>query len=127
MFRFRRINLRLLAMLAVLAILATAAYGFAANNSVPTTQAGDGSATISGFTITNVHYQIDPTDSTRISNVFFTTDAAAGDVQAQLVASGAWYTCASASGLGLSWNCSVAAGTGTKAANVNSLRVVAVQ
>lgn len=126
MYRFRRINLRLLVMLAVLAILATAAYGFAASNTVGASRAGDGSGAISGYHVTAVAYTLDSSNPTLIAGVSFTTNAAATNVKAQLTAAGAWYPCTTSDGT--SWTCTAASsGDETAVSAADSLRVVAVQ
>ena len=55
----------LLAVMTVL-ILAGAAYAFAAANTVPATKAGDGLGVISGYTVTNVVYDLNATDRYQI-------------------------------------------------------------
>lgn len=55
----RRLSLiRLVAILITLFVLAAATYAFAAANTVPTSLAGDGTGTISGFTVSNIHYTL---------------------------------------------------------------------
>ncbi len=59
MFNNKRASLiRLLGVLVLLFVLATATYAFAAANTVPASNAGDGSGTISGFTISSIHYTL---------------------------------------------------------------------
>ena len=126
-FHIRRMNLRLLIALAIIAILATAAYGFAAANTVQKSRAGDGSGDISGYTVTNISYQLDSADPTLIAGVKFDTNVAATTVKAQLTTNGAWYSCVDA-GAGTSWNCAAPnAASETSALSANSLRVVAAQ
>lgn len=65
---------------AVLALaLAAAAYGFAATNSFGSAVvvAGDGSLTISGYTVGSLTYVYDATDPTLIDKVTFTLTGAA--------------------------------------------------
>ena len=57
---------------ALAAFLASGAYAFTASNTVPGTQVGAGSGTISGYTATNVQYTLDPTTPTNVNAVAFT-------------------------------------------------------
>ena len=87
---------RRLAVLAVFAIVAVSALGFAAANTVPASKAGDGENTITGYTVTNVHYVLDTTDPSVIDEVTFDVDsapAAGSTLKVQLFAAGDWYTC----------------------------------
>jgi hypothetical protein len=77
-------------------LLGLAVYAFAAANTVPATQAGDGSGTISGYTISAVHYGLNGTDPSKIDSVTFTlssTPAAGSTMKIQLTAAGSWYSC----------------------------------
>ena len=51
-------TVRIVAVLVLLFLLGTATYAFAAANTVPASNAGDGSGAISGFTISNIHYTL---------------------------------------------------------------------
>jgi hypothetical protein len=96
-------------------------YAFAATNTVPATYAGDGSGTISGYTVTNVHYDLNATTPTTIDSVTFTLDAAATTVKIKLVASGStWYSCSNTTGT--NWSCTT---TGASVSAADSLEVVA--
>ena len=57
---------------ALAAFLASGAYAFTASNTVPGTQVGAGSGTISGYTATNVQYTLDATTPTNLNAVAFT-------------------------------------------------------
>jgi hypothetical protein len=61
-------------LIAVVASLAIAggAYAFTASNTVPSTTAGAGVGTVSGFTITNLHYALNATTPTNIDSLTFT-------------------------------------------------------
>ena len=67
--------------IAVAAALAFAAYAFTAANTVPSSKAGDGSGTISGYTVSNIAYTLDATNAANIESVAFTLDAAATTVR----------------------------------------------
>jgi hypothetical protein len=79
-----------------------AAFGlhvFTATNTVPASQAGAGSAAISGYTVTNVQYTLNTANPQNMDGVSFTiSPVAATTVKAQLAAAGLWYTCANAAG-----------------------------
>ena len=115
----------LVAILAVLLIM-IAAYAYAAANEVPETGAGDGSNTISGYTITNVQYSLDDADPSLISAVSFDinpTDNASPvrEIKVQLVTGGDWFDCTEA---GTSATCT---NIGVSVFTANQFRVVAVQ
>ena len=52
---------RIIGILVVAAALATGAYAFTATNTVPDSQAGSGSGTISGYTVSAIAYQLNTT------------------------------------------------------------------
>ena len=68
---------RIIGILVVAAALATGAYAFTATNTVPASSAGSGSGTISGYTVSNVAYQLNATTPSDIDSVTFTLSAAA--------------------------------------------------
>ncbi len=76
----RQRKARLFFLTALLVLLAVLAYGFAAQNTVPTSYAGDGQAQVEGFTVSNVHYVLDSSDPSLISQVTFSLDPTPGDV-----------------------------------------------
>ena len=120
-FRFRFFA----ALLPVLAMSAVA-FAFAAANTVPESGAGDGSATISGYAVTNVSYTLNATNPANIDSVAFEVNPIAGasaptTVKARLVTDGTWYAC---SGGPVNWTCNV---TGVTALAANNLQVVAAQ
>lgn len=87
-------NFKVLFVVVIAVVLAVSAYAFAAANTVPDTQAGAGSGTISGYTVSNVVYNLNASDPTLLDSVEFTLDAAATSVQIKLVAAGStWYGC----------------------------------
>ncbi|MEM7092562.1 MAG: hypothetical protein AAF567_06140 [Actinomycetota bacterium] len=94
-----------------------------ASNTVPTSQAGDGSGTVTGFTITNVSYTLDTTDPSNLDSVDFDTDTAAGEVEVQLESSGDWYECTET---GTSVSCDTSS-PAMAVADITELRVVAVE
>lgn len=120
-----RLYSRFLPALMVVLILAASAFAFAAANVVPETGAGDGSEVISGYTVSNIHYNLDAANPANIDSVQFTLAPTAGagtpvTVRAQLNGA-AWSTCTVTAG---TWTCPFAGVTVLSAAN---LRVVAAQ
>jgi hypothetical protein len=63
--------LRLIVGLVASAAVAGGAYAFTAANTVPTSNAGSGSGTVSGYTVTNVHYTLDSTTPNNIDSLTF--------------------------------------------------------
>ena len=117
-------GVRLFALLPLL-MLGIVGYAFAATNTVPVSGAGDGSNTISGYTITNVTYTLNSTTPSNLDKVAFTITPGAGasaptTVKVQLISGGSWFSCS----LVTDWECSV---TGITASAANLLRVVAAQ
>lgn len=113
---------RRLAALAAVGAVAIATVGFAASNTVPASHAGDGSAAISGYTITNVKYNLNGTNPSNIDSVGFTVNSAppAGStMKVKLVAAGStWYDCTNA---GTAVSCPTA---GATVAAADQLQVV---
>ena len=76
----------------VAAVLGLGAYAFTATNTVPATSAGSGSGTISGYTISNVQYQLNSTTPTNIDSLTFTLSANATTAKAKVVSGSSTYT-----------------------------------
>jgi hypothetical protein len=80
----------------VAGVMAVGGYAFTASNTVPTSKAGDGQNTITGYVASSVHYGLNGTDPTKMDSVNFTLDSAPvanGTVKAQVVDGGDWYDC----------------------------------
>ena len=90
---------RILGILVVAAALATGAYAFTATNTVPDSQAGSGSGTISGYTVSAIAYQLNTTTPSNIDSLTFTLNANATTAKAKVVSGSTTYT-----------NCSIAGG-----------------
>lgn len=89
----------LIGMVAAVAVVAGGSYAFTASNTVPATQAGQGTGTVSGFAITSVGYTLNAATPTNIDAVTFTiSPSSATTVKAQLVAAGTWYSCTNTTG-----------------------------
>ena len=93
------------AALAAVAV-AAGAYAFTASNTVPATNAGSGSNTISGYAVSNVAYALNAADPTKVDSVSFTLDKAAGTVKAQIQSGGTWFDCSNG-GSGNDWSCAM--------------------
>ena len=120
---------RVLALVIALLILGTATYGFAAGNTVPAGEAGEGSGVISGYTVTNVVYTLNASDPTVFATVTFTLDAAASDVYAGLDngTSVDWDSCSATNApTNTNFSCNLAGNTVTVAA-ATALHVSSVE
>jgi hypothetical protein len=119
MFFSRAIKIFVIALMAF--VFATVATAFAASNTVPTSSAGEGAGTVSGYTVTNVHYELNASNPASIDYVSFTLNASATTVKIKLVAAGStYYSCTNTSGN--SWQCTTAGATVQPA---DELRVIA--
>ena len=120
-------SIRWLFVIAVGLLLSVAVYGFAASNTVPASSAGEGSGTVSGFTVTNVHYNLNATTPSNIDSVTFTISPAVpggGSVKVKLVTTGDWYGCTVTGGTNVS--CTTTSPQAT-AQTTDTLDVVAAQ
>ena len=98
---FRNFKVLLIAVF-VLAI-AGSAYAFAAANTVPDTTAGSGASTVSGYTVTDVVYDLDATNPTLVDAITFSISPASGSEKAVAVfvqtdPAGSWTSCTLADG-----------------------------
>ena len=121
---YSRSRVRRLAAVAVIAVLALAAFGFAAANTVPASNAGDGAGTVSGYTVSSINYNLNAANPQNIDSVTFSLDrapAAGATMQIKLVAAGAtWYSCTNA---GANLTCNTTAPQAT-VVTADELRVV---
>jgi hypothetical protein len=53
-------------------LVAGGAYAFTASNTVPSSTAGAGASTVSGYTVSSLHYALDATTPTNIDSLTFT-------------------------------------------------------
>lgn len=89
----------LLGTVAAVAVVAGGSYAFTASNTVPTTQAGQGTGSVSGYTVSAVAYSLNASTPSNIDAVTFTiSPASATTVKAQLAAGGTWYSCTNTAG-----------------------------
>ena len=108
-------------------LIAVTASGFAAANTVPTSKGGDGAGTISGYTVSNIKYNLNSSDPRNIDSVTFDVDtapAATATKKIKLVAAGStWYTCTNVT---TAFTCNTTSPQATVAAS-DELRVVIAQ
>lgn len=84
----------------VVLIISSAVYSYAATNTVPANQLGEGAGVISGYTVNNLVYSLNATNPSNIDEVSFTLDGSASTVKIKLMAASASY-----------YDCSINAGT----------------
>ena len=89
---------RIIGILVVAAALATGAYAFTATNTVPSSSAGSGSGTISGYTVSGIAYTLNATTPSNIDSMAFTLNANATTVKAKIVSGSTTYTDCSIAG-----------------------------
>ena len=93
--------MRLVVAAVTAAAVAGGAYAFTASNTVPNSVAGAGSGTVSGYTVTNLHYGLNATNPGNIDSLTFTLSPAVPStstgkvvIQAALTSGGPnTYTC----------------------------------
>ncbi len=123
MFNFRYFKFFVIALMGL--IFASAAFAFAAANTVPATAAGDGAGAISGYTVSNIQYVLNAGTPSNIDMVTFTLDSAATTVKIKLVAAGGtYYSCTNPSGM--NWECVTTAPQAT-VLPADELRVIAAR
>lgn len=134
---FQSRTLKTLVILLAILVLSGVAYAFAAANTVPSTYAGDGKGTISGYEVGNVVYGYS-LDNTYITQIAFNTldknthnPVPADTVKVQLSDNGAWFECAEAEGNATAWTCDLTTSgefaDGVLINDATQLRVVAYQ
>jgi hypothetical protein len=106
------------------AALALATYAFTAANTVPASKAGDGAGAITGYTVSNIEYQLDGADPSLVESVSFDLDDTAGTVKAKLVNATLTFTDCTNAG-GNSWLCNIE--PDPTVLSVDELRVIATQ
>ena len=119
---------RKLSGLVLVGILAMVGYGYAAGNTVQTSNAGDGAGAVSGFDVTNIHYGLDASSPENLSSIEFDTNPAVpagGSVRVSIDDGTSWLPAGDCAASGATVTCTLS-GTVTVAA-VTDLRVVAAQ
>ncbi|HEV7132334.1 MAG TPA: hypothetical protein VGN27_01220 [Gaiellaceae bacterium] len=114
----------LVATCSLVALLSVAGYAYTASNTVPNATLGQGSNTISGYTVSSVAYNLNAGNPSNLDSVSFTiSPAAATSVKVQLAPAGTWYSCTNTTG---SVSCATTSPQATAAA-ATALNVVASQ
>ncbi|MGZ8716418.1 MAG: hypothetical protein ACXWYO_04830 [Gaiellaceae bacterium] len=107
------------------AILAAGAYAFTASNTVPSSNAGSGSGTVSGYTATNLTYALTAADPNTIDTLTFDiSPTTTSVVKVKAGTTGSWKTCANAAG---AITCDYSAAPIGVGAVLDEITVVAVQ
>lgn len=89
----------LIGTVAAVVAVAGGSYAFTASNTVPTTQAGQGTGSVSGYTVSSVAYSLNASNPANIDAVTFSiSPSSATTVKAQLASGGTWYSCTNTSG-----------------------------
>jgi hypothetical protein len=121
---------RVLAISIIVLILAVAAFGYAAANIVPESGAGDGTGTVSGYTITNINYTLLASDPSSVESLTLDVAPTAGagpatDVRITVDGGTTWVTCTGP--VGSTWTCTFAALSEPSVLAIIDLQVVAVE
>ena len=116
---------KLIAHIGVLAgvlTLAAGAYGYTAANVVPDSKAGDGTGTISGYTVSAIHYTLNSSDPSKVDSVTYTLDSApVSGSSLQTKIAGTWYNCTDS---GANVTCDTTVGTHLAVLNATSLQAI---
>jgi hypothetical protein len=89
----------LIGTVAAVVVITGGSYAFTASNTVPTTQAGQGTGTVSGYTVSSVAYGLNASTPGNIDTVTFTINpTSATTVKAQVATGGTWYACTNTAG-----------------------------
>ena len=93
------LNVRTITLAILVLVFMSVAYGFAAQNTVPSGNAGDGANTISGYSVSAVNYGLNNANPGNVDSVAFdlTGNVKPATVKAKLAAGGGWYSCSTAS------------------------------
>jgi hypothetical protein len=119
-------SLKMAGVVLVVLVLSMAVYAFAAANTVPGSFAGDGSGTISGYTVSAIHYNLNATNPGNIDSVTFTLSSAPASgstIKINLDGSTTWYSCTNT---GANVTCTTTSPQATVVA-ATTLRVIVAQ
>ena len=119
MFRFR--SSKMFVVVLVIMAFATAAYAFAASNSVPASNAGEGNAAIGGYTVSNVTYTYSTANPSMLTFVDFDISPATTKAGVSLVTGAALTDCGALTAGGTHAHCPV----NVSVQSADRLRVVA--
>lgn len=119
----RRGGRTLLGSFVIAGVVAAGSYAFTASNTVPTTNAGQGTGSISGYTASTVAFNLNASNPANVDSVTFTiTPTTATMVKAQFASGGTWYVCTNTAG---SVSCATTSPQLTASAT-NQLQMVAI-
>jgi hypothetical protein len=122
-------NIKVILIVLAALVVAGSAYAFAAANVVPDTAAGYAASTVSGYTVSNIVYDLDATDPTMVDAIKFNIAPTSGSVVAALVkvqtaTGGTWTNCTLTAGTAPSMSATCTYGT-LAVADITALNVVA--
>jgi hypothetical protein len=125
-------NFKVLLIALLVVVLAGGAYAFAAQNTVPDSGAGFKASVVSGYTVSNIVYDLKAADPTKIDEITFDIAPSAGTVLAETVKiqtaeNGGWTDCTlgAAEDLVKPVTCTFTASPYLFAADITALNVVA--
>ncbi len=122
---FIKKSLKIFVLVVLVLALSGFTYAFAAANIMPAdSYAGDGSTVISGYTVTDVKYNLNATNPSNIDSVTFNLDAPASSASVKLVTTGLWSTPCTFDGTGMIVTCLT---PGVTVLAADSLQVVAAE
>jgi hypothetical protein len=120
---FLKNSLKVLIIGVVAFALATVTYAYAAANVVPPGSAGDGSGTITGYTVSAIAYTLDATTPSKIAKITFTLNVAASQVEVSTTGATPYQVCTISGGTSVT--CTFSPEPTVAAAS--SLQVIATQ
>ena len=123
----RTLSPRNIAGLGLVAIVALTGYGYAAGNTVPGSNAGDGAGSVSGFTVSAIHYNLNSSTPSNLTSVTFTVAPAVpagGAVRVSIDNGVSWLAAGACTVTG---GTSVSCTTASSVSAATNLRVVAAQ
>ncbi len=131
---FSRLRRWLVPLAVVLAAFAVGGTVITAANTVPDSTAGEGTNTVSGYTISSIVYNLNAADPRNIDSITFTATADNGSVVAVLpnikanfeTLPGHWYTCTRTGGVAPAHNisCDTTVGSQLTVANTTAFDIV---
>ncbi len=121
---------KFIAIALILFSLSVVAYGYAAANVVPESGAGDGSGTVSGYTISNIDYNLLASDPTKVSSISMDVAATSGanapdDVRITVDSGTTWVSCTGP--VTNTWTCTFVVSSEPSVSAISTLQVVAVE
>lgn len=122
-----RATARKMWLIALCVVLASLGYGYAAGNTVPTSNAGDGVGAVSGYTVSAIHYNLNASSPQNLSSIQFTVAPAVpvtGAVRVSIDNGTSWLA---ANACTVTGGTSVSCTTTSTVSSVTDLRVVAAQ